>query len=228
MTLHFSDLEHEAIVGTNSTRVVPNTSKTIYRSFLKRAFDIVSIVLFLPIVGTIVLLMAALVSFDGHNPFYSQMRVGKNGRHFRLWKIRTMTPDADDVLESYLKANPEARVEWDKHQKLKDDPRITRIGRFLRKASLDELPQLFNVLQGSMSLVGPRPMMLDQEQFYYGSSYYRLSPGLTGFWQISDRNETSFVARVKYDDAYERDLSFKTDLKTLFRTVSVVLRGTGY
>lgn len=174
------------------------------------------------------LIIAAMVAMDGHNPFYSQLRVGKNGRRFRLWKIRTMTVDADDGLEAYLQANPEARTEWDRHQKLKNDPRITRIGKVLRKASLDELPQLFNVLTGSMSLVGPRPMMLEQEKFYHGTAYYHLRPGVTGFWQISERNEASFVSRVEFDEDYNNRLSLMTDLSTLIRTVSVVIRGTGY
>lgn len=139
-----------------------------------------------------------------------------------------MTVDADVRLESYLKSNPEARAEWNKHQKLKNDPRITSVGRFLRKASLDELPQLFNVLQGSMSLVGPRPMMPDQEQYYFGSAYYSLRPGLTGLWQISERNESSFIDRVAFDDAYSQSMSFRTDVKTLLKTVLVVIRGTGY
>lgn len=139
-----------------------------------------------------------------------------------------MTVDADEVLETFLKANPSARAEWDRHQKLKDDPRITRIGKILRKTSLDELPQFFNVLTGTMSLVGPRPMMLDQEKVYHGTSYYHLRPGVTGFWQISDRNESSFVARVEFDEDYNDRLSLMTDLSTLLKTVSVVIRGTGY
>ncbi|SHH07773.1 Sugar transferase involved in LPS biosynthesis (colanic, teichoic acid) [Cognatiyoonia sediminum] len=226
MTLHVRVNEDVAVSPTSS--VESFKSQTFYKSYAKRGLDIALVLLFLPIVGPLVLLMAAVTALNGSNPFYSQLRVGKNGRFFRIWKIRTMTVDAEARLESYLKSNPEARAEWNKHQKLKNDPRITTVGRFLRKASLDELPQLFNVLQGSMSLVGPRPMMPEQEQYYFGSAYYSLRPGLTGLWQISERNESSFVDRVAFDDAYSRSMSFGTDMKTLLKTVLVVIRGTGY
>jgi len=180
MTLHVRVNEDVAVSPTSS--VESFKTQTFYKSYAKRGLDIALVLLFLPIVGPLVLLMAAVTALDGSNPFYSQLRVGKNGRFFRIWKIRTMTVDAEARLESYLNSNPEARAEWNKHQKLKNDPRITTVGRFLRKASLDELPQLFNVLQGSMSLVGPRPMMPEQEQYYFGSAYYSLRPGLTGLW----------------------------------------------
>ncbi len=199
-----------------------------YRTKLKRVFDVSLILLASTIVLPVVLIMAFLVALDGHNPFYSQLRVGKNGRSFRLWKIRTMTVDADARLESFLANNPEARQEWELHQKLKNDPRITFVGRILRKTSLDELPQLWNVVEGSMSLVGPRPMMLEQQDFYYGSAYYRLLPGITGLWQISDRNTCSFSDRAVFDEEYDNTISFKTDVLTLWRTVAVVIRGTGY
>ncbi|TDX21581.1 lipopolysaccharide/colanic/teichoic acid biosynthesis glycosyltransferase [Rhodovulum visakhapatnamense] len=176
---------------------------------------------------TLVAILAFLVALDGHNPFYTQQRVGRNGRYFRIWKLRTMVPDADQILESYLARHPEARKEWDRDQKLRHDPRITRVGRVLRKLSLDEVPQLLNVFNGTMSLVGPRPMMIAQQLFYCGEAYYRLRPGITGPWQVSDRNECEFVGRVAYDERYDEDLSLATDLRVLFRTVSVVIRGTG-
>jgi len=226
MTLHVRVNEDVAVSPTSSINQFK--SQSFYKRYAKRGLDIALVLLFLPIFGPLVLIMAAVTALDGSNPFYSQLRVGMNGRFFRIWKIRTMTVDADVRLESFLKSNPEARAEWNKHQKLKNDPRITSVGRFLRKASLDELPQLFNVLQGSMSLVGPRPMMPDQEQYYFGSAYYSLRPGLTGLWQISERNESSFVDRVAFDDAYSQSMSFRTDVKTLLKTVLVVIRGTGY
>jgi exopolysaccharide production protein ExoY len=132
------------------------------------------------------------------------------------------------VSGSYLAETPEARAEWDATQKLKQDPRITVVGRMLRKTSLDELPQLFNVLTGDMSLVGPRPIMVNQKALYPGQRYYDMRPGLTGLWQVSDRNECSFAGRVRFDDIYHRTMSFGTDLRILGQTVSVVLRGTGY
>lgn len=200
----------------------------LYRTKFKRAFDVSLILLASTIVFPVVAIMALIVSLDGHSPFYSQKRVGKNGRTFRLWKIRTMTVDADERLKAHLETNPSAREEWELHQKLKCDPRITRVGRVLRKTSLDELPQLWNVLTGSMSLVGPRPMMPEQQDSYHGSAYYRLLPGITGLWQISDRNDCSFSGRAVYDEEYDRTISFGTDVLTLMRTVSVVIRGTGY
>ena len=229
MTLHVTDLTNDTDIRRGVDVSLPfSATNKIYRNYLKRAIDIVAVLILAPIVGPLIALIAFVVSLDGSNPFYSQLRVGKDGRHFRLWKIRTMTRDADEKLESYLQSDEQARAEWDLHQKLKFDPRITVVGKFLRKASLDELPQLLNVFGGSMSLVGPRPMMLDQETFYHGSAYYRLSPGITGLWQISDRNACSFVSRVKFDEKYDQTLSFKTDFLTLLRTVMVVLRGTGY
>lgn len=228
MTLHYSDMRNAARtdVAIASSRSYEEIG--IYRTKLKRVLDLSAVLLASVVVLPVVALMAFLVALDGHNPFYSQLRVGKNGKVFRLWKIRTMTVDAEERLEAYLAENPSARDEWQLHQKLKNDPRITTIGRILRKTSLDELPQLWNVVTGTMSLVGPRPMMLDQQDYYYGSAYYRLLPGITGLWQISDRNSCSFSDRAVFDDAYDKSISFKTDITTLFRTVSVVLRGTGY
>jgi lipopolysaccharide/colanic/teichoic acid biosynthesis glycosyltransferase len=145
-----------------------------------------------------------------------------------MWKIRTMVPQADRLLEAYLAENPEVRREWDLTQKLKCDPRITRFGGLLRKTSLDELPQLWNVFVGNMSLIGPRPMMVDQEGLYPGTAYYALRPGISGPWQVSKRNESSFAERAKYDTDYYLGLSFRGDLKILAQTVGVVLRSTGY
>jgi len=139
-----------------------------------------------------------------------------------------MVINADAKLEAYLASDPEARAEWDAHQKLKKDPRITLFGRILRKSSLDELPQLWNVLKGEMSLVGPRPMMESQRELYPGVSYYSLRPGITGTWQISDRNLCSFRARASFDEAYAREISFSKDVGILCQTVFVVARCTGY
>ena len=231
MSAHSTDLnEFEYDLGH---RVVPVTpalpiSSLLYRRILKRVFDTSLVIGSAPFWMLVVVIMALLVARDGHNPFYTQERVGRNGRSFRIWKLRSMVIDADARLEAHLDANPEARAEWESTQKLKDDPRITRTGRIMRKTSLDELPQLWNVLTGDMSLVGPRPMMVSQRDLYHGSSYYALRPGLTGFWQISDRNECRFSDRVRFDEAYHRSLSLRTDVTVLARTVAVVVRGTGY
>lgn len=199
----------------------------LYRQGLKRAFDILVVLMVSLPVLAVILPMAILVALDGHNPFFLQDRVGRNGRTFRMVKLRTMVPDADAVMERHLAANPAARAEWDAFQKLRNDPRITPVGQVLRKTSLDELPQLWNVLTGDMSLVGPRPMMVSQRSIYPGTEYYAMRPGITGFWQISVRNEASFADRARFDRSYFLQLSFLTDLSVMLRTVRVVLRGTG-
>lgn len=201
---------------------------SLYHFGLKRILESLLIIATAHVTLPLVLFMALLVSLDGGNPFFSQKRLGKNGRVFRIWKLRTMVPNAESKLQAHLAADPQAREQWDKTQKLKNDPRITRVGRILRKTSLDELPQLLNVLNGTMALVGPRPMMVDQRHLYAGRAYYQLRPGITGLWQISTRNESEFSARVYYDDLYSHTLSLWTDLRILARTVAVVLRGTGY
>ena len=160
-------------------------------------------------------------------PFYTQTRVGKGGRQFRMWKLRSMVVDADSRMDAYLASNPAARAEWDSTQKLQQDPRVTPLGQFLRKSSLDELPQLWNVLTGDMSLVGPRPMMPNQQIMYPGTAYYALRPGITGYWQTAGRSRTTFEARAEFDAAYEQDLTLMTDVRILARTVGVVLNGTG-
>jgi len=198
-----------------------------YRVAAKRVLDVALVLIgALPIL-TLVLLLAVLIALDGKSPFYLQKRVGQNGRIFHMLKLRSMVSNADALLEQHLACDPAAREEWNRTQKLRHDPRITPIGRMIRKSSLDELPQLWNVLVGDMSLVGPRPMMVDQQEIYPGTAYYALRPGITGFWQTSVRNESSFAERAGFDAAYLRDLSFRTDLHILMRTVRVVLRGTG-
>lgn len=199
-----------------------------YGSFFKRVCDLALVLIAAPFVVPVVLILCALIARDGTNPFYRQNRIGRNGRVFSMWKLRTMIPDADKFLSGYLAENDDAAKEWANSQKLKCDPRITPFGSNLRKSSLDELPQLWNVLTGEMSLVGPRPMMPDQRDLYPGLAYFSLRPGLTGYWQISDRNESSFSARARFDTRYFNDMGLITDIKILFKTVGVVLRGTGY
>ena len=198
-----------------------------YRAAVKRAVDVLLVLLAAPVVVPVVALLAGLVMLDGAAPFYAQDRIGRNGRRFRLWKLRSMVPDADAALAAHLAADPAARAEWDHHQKLARDPRITRAGRVIRATSLDELPQLWNVLVGEMSLVGPRPMMVDQRALYPGHAYYRLRPGLTGAWQVSDRHASGFADRARFDGDYDRRLSPMDDARLLARTVGVVLRATG-
>lgn len=201
--------------------------KSLYRRFGKRAVDVSLVLLAAPFVLPVVLVLAVLTALDGGNPFYKQLRVGRNGRIFVMWKIRTMVSNADDALEHYLEGNALARREWDEKQKLSEDPRVTIIGAAIRKSSLDELPQLWNVLIGDMSLVGPRPMMPKQQKLYPGSTYFSMRPGVSGLWQISDRNNTSFAARAGFDDMYYKSVSLVADLRVMAQTILVMLRGTG-
>ncbi len=224
MTLQFNSLDDtSADEMRNASGLEP-----FYRTHGKRLLDLCLTVILAPVALPIVLLAAWLIALDGRNPFYSQERIGKGGKHFRIWKLRTMVHNADRLLEAYIADNPEAKAEWDASQKLKRDPRITIVGRLLRKSSMDELPQLWNVFMGEMSIVGPRPMMPSQKSAYLGKAYYKLNPGITGLWQVSDRNEGEFVGRVRYDELYDRKISLRTDIWVLMRTAIVVIRCTGY
>ncbi len=232
MTLHYDPasgnaLGTEPVVAAQSVGTSDSNSG-FYRYGVKRLLDIVIVVLAAPPMLLVIGVLALVLALGGANPFYSQNRIGRNGRIFRMWKLRSMVVNADGKLEAYLAENPAARAEWDRTQKLKSDPRITRFGRILRKSSLDELPQLWNVLRGEMSLVGPRPMMVSQQALYPGEAYYRLRPGITGSWQVSKRNESSFADRAKFDLDYDRNLSLWADMKLMAATVRVVLRATGH
>lgn len=230
MTLHVQILTSEVQTNTqNSFAASKSATAGPYQRVFKRLIDVTLVLLTVPLVLPLIGFLATVVAvLTGGKAFYTQQRVGKDGKAFRMWKLRTMIEDADAQLENYLRQNPEARIEWDNTQKLKNDPRVTPVGRLLRKTSMDELPQLFNVLNGTMSLVGPRPMMVGQEQFYHGCGYYMQRPGITGLWQVSDRNDCEFVGRVDYDNRYNQIVSFKTDIRILFQTVGVVLRATGH
>jgi len=178
----FRDYSQAPLRGEFAKRESGLRRRAVYRNGAKRAFDVFLVLLMLPVAMPLILIMACLVAFDGGLPIYSQKRIGRGGRIFQMVKIRTMVSGADALLEYHLRKNPKARCEWDETQKLKHDPRITRIGYLLRKSSLDELPQLWNVLMGDMSLVGPRPMMVGQEALYPGTDYFELRPGITGLW----------------------------------------------
>ena len=199
-----------------------------YRQFFKRGIDILFVLLTLPFSVPLILFCALTLWFEGGKPFYSQPRLGAGGRTFSILKLRTMVHNADAVLETCLANDPEMRREWDTIQKLSNDPRITPVGKILRKTSLDELPQLWNVLKGDMSIVVPRPMMLDQLKLYGNArAYFALKPGITGLWQVSARNSERFSYRNKVDAEYEHSVSFVNDLVILFKTIGVVLRPTG-
>lgn len=214
--------------GFTDNLVINMAGSRFYRDYVKRVLDVFLVLLVAPITLLILLPLSVMVAMDGASPFYWQRRVGQRGRDFYMLKLRSMVPNADALLSAYLEENPEAKLEWDELQKLKNDPRITRVGRFIRRTSLDELPQLWNVLTGDMSLVGPRPIMCQQRDIYPGSAYYLMRPGITGLWQISDRNECSFAERAIFDTKYHRQMSLGADLSLMTRTVSVVLRATGH
>lgn len=219
-----SDLS-EPVLGAVQLR--PAVRDQLYRHRFKRILDVGLVALALPIVVPTVLLLALLIALEGGSPFFRQKRLGHGARVFTMLKLRTMQIDAEARLREYLAHDDRARAEWDAFQKLDDDPRVTRIGQFLRRSSLDELPQLWNVLIGDMSLVGPRPMLPEQRDLYPGEAYYTLRPGVTGLWQVSDRNASNFARRADFDAAYERSLSFATDVRVLVATFAVVLRCTG-
>jgi lipopolysaccharide/colanic/teichoic acid biosynthesis glycosyltransferase len=228
MTVHLRQpLPAAALDHLVEQSINPASVPSGYRTPMKRYLDLGLVLISALPALLIVSLFAFVVALDGKNPFYAQKRIGRNGRQFTMWKLRSMVPNADKLLAQHLADSPEARAEWDTYQKLSHDPRITRIGAIIRKTSIDELPQLWNVLIGDMSLVGPRPMLPEQQKLYPGTAYYALRPGITGFWQTSVRNEASFSERAAFDTDYLRELSLATDVKTLIKTVRVVLRGTG-
>lgn len=193
---------------------------------IKQAMDLVLTLVGGVIVLPLSLLIALAIRLDSPGPIlYSQERIGKSGKSFSAWKFRSMVKNADEILAHYLEGHPEFRKEWAETQKLKNDPRITRVGKFLRKTSLDELPQLLNVLFGEMSLVGPRPIVSDEVSRYdeVWDLYKRVRPGITGQWQISGRNDTSYKERTTMDAYYVRNGSVWLDIYILARTVKVVL-----
>jgi Undecaprenyl-phosphate galactose phosphotransferase WbaP len=181
-------------------------------------------------ISPILLVIALWIYKDSPGPIiFKHMRVGKGGKLFPCYKFRSMCVDADKKLEALLKNNPDARAEWEKDFKLKDDPRITKSGAFLRKTSLDELPQIFNVLKGEMSLVGPRPIITDEVPRYgkYIEDYYMVRPGITGMWQTSGRSDIDYDERVQMDTWYVRNWNIWFDVVLLWRTFSVVLSKKG-
>ncbi|NLG72983.1 MAG: exopolysaccharide biosynthesis protein [Chloroflexi bacterium] len=176
------------------------------------------------------LLIALWIKLDSPGPvIFRQPRLGQDGRIFPLLKFRTMVPTAEQELEEVLQGSPQARLSWEQYQKLRQDPRLTRCGRILRRFSLDEIPQLWNVLRGEMSLVGPRPILPRQRELYGApfSVYCQVKPGMTGLWQVNGRSRTSFSERVDWDAAYLQNWSLRLDLHILLRTIGVVLRGDG-
>ncbi len=218
------------VLGTSMGFVVRQNLTDTRRLFVKRCIDLLfSLSLLTIIIPLGIIISAAIWLSTRSSPIYINERWGQNGKKIRVYKFRTMVPNADEILGQYLKDNPQYREEWEKNQKIINDPRITPVGKVLRKTSLDELPQIINVIMGSMSLVGPRPI-LEKERDRYGEIYLEYSsvkPGITGLWQISGRNLTTYEQRLWYTNYYVTNWSLWMDLWILARTIPVVLRGHG-
>lgn len=218
--------DFEGMIGIEAQR---NYLRNI-DAFAKRTLDLLLGfflgMLFLPIIFVSII----LIKLDSQGSiFYTQERIGKNGHKIKIYKLRSMVQDADHVLQDYLQSNLEAQMEWEKTQKLKNDPRITRVGYLIRKFSIDEMPQIYNVLKGDMSMVGPRPIMFGQEAMY-GERFYTycsVRPGITGLWQVSGRNNTTFEERARFDQYYVRNWSVWLDFYILLRTIWVVIMSDG-
>jgi len=212
----------------SSGRIV--TARLSRGSVRKRTFDLIAASVLLMFLFPLMFFVAlVLFSFERGPVFFEHERIGYRGKRFRCLKFRSMVVNAKDVLAEHLARNPAARAEWDATQKLKNDPRITAIGRFLRETSLDELPQLINVIRGDMSLVGPRPIVQAEVARYATDiSYYEsVRPGITGLWQVSGRSDVDYEQRVKLDTRYVVDWSFLSDVQILLKTVHVVFSRTG-
>ena len=226
-----TDFQPDLVLPERALPEIPE-ERSLYRNGAKRVVETLLVLLTSPVTLPLILLMALLVACDGNNPFFVQKRLGRNGKVFRIWKLRSMVVDAEQHLKAHLEQDPEARSQWDSTQKLKRDPRVTRVGRLLRKTSMDELPQLLNVLRGDMSLVGPRPhathMKVEGNYYFEAVEHYRLrhrvKPGLTGWAQVNgSRGEVDTLdkayRRVDLDLWYIDNWSITLDLKIIFKTV---------
>ena len=194
--------------------------------FLKRIIEIIIAVSIIFLTSPVTLIICILIKLNSRGPiFYKQERIGKNLKKFYCLKFRTMSEEAEDILDNLLSNNEEIKEEFRKTQKIKNDPRITYIGRFLRRLSLDELPQFFNIVKGEMSLIGPRPI-IESEMERYGESLnevFSINPGITGLWQVSGRNNLTYKRRVALDLLYVRNKNFKMNLNIIIRTIGVVI-----
>jgi len=207
---------------TTDLRSIP---EIVFYQPVKRAVDVFGALVGLIVFGPLMIIIAIALAFQHGPVFFAHERLGKGGRKFRCLKFRTMAPDAEQRLNAVLKTDPDARREWEADHKLKCDPRVTPIGRFLRETSLDELPQFLNILRGEMSIVGPRPIT-QSEVDKYGDSfalYAQCKPGVTGLWQVSGRNNLSYEKRVELDSEYAKHHTFVEDVKIMLRTFGVVI-----
>ena len=220
---------HQQIDGLTGIHLQQNLMLPLPR-IMKRLLDIVLAILGGIVLSPLLFYIATAVKLSSRGPvLYANERIGRDGKRFKMWKFRSMFSNSNAVLEQYLEANPDCRHEYETTHKLKYDPRITRIGRFIRVTSLDELPQLWNVIRGEMSLVGPRPILLEEEVKYgeYYWLYTMVSPGITGLWQVCGRSNTSYDERLQLVAYYVRNWSLWLDIYLLLRTVKTVLFGQG-
>lgn len=226
--LYGTDMSHFFSHELMLLRVKNNLARLSSR-IIKRSFDILASVSLLGLLSPLFIYIAFKVSRDGAFPFYGHERVGQFGKKFKCLKFRSMIINSKEVLAHLLATDPEAKAEWEKDFKLKNDPRITPIGHFLRKTSLDELPQLINVLRGEMSLVGPRPVVEEElERYGDDKTYYLMAkPGMTGLWQVSGRNDVDYATRVYFDSWYVKNWGLWNDIAILFKTINVVLKRDG-
>lgn len=218
----------EAVVVADPARV-PDTAYVIWG---KRLFDIAFASVALILLSPLIAVIWCIISLDGGNGFYGQERVGKGRRSFTCWKLRSMVVNSDLVLAKLCASNNAIAAEWNINQKLAVDPRITLVGKFIRKTRIDELPQFWNVLMGDMSIVGPRPFMRQQMLLYVqagGQSYFNLRPGVTGPWQVNDKNgdDMAFTCRVAFDEAYAKNVSLRGDVGMILKTIKTVFRMNG-
>ncbi len=208
----------------------PSPERLFRYRVIKRGVDLALVCLCLPVLLLMIASIAIVIRLTSPGPiFFSHRRIRRHGRFFSMWKFRTMCVNSAEVLENYLAANPAARAEWRKDHKLKNDPRVTRVGEFLRRTSLDELPQIWNVITGSMSLVGPRPIVAAEVEKYgaYFTDYCLVKPGVTGLWQVSGRSRVSYPERVQLDRQYAHHWSLTGDIRILCRTLSSVANQDG-
>ena len=238
MEVKSSELDYVSNINY-TTALVPYQDVSIYKSKIKRKIEktakrIIDIIggffgtlCLIPL--TLILYIANLISGDKGPLFYSQERIGKNGKKFKMYKYRSMVVGADEKLAKYLEENEEARKEYKEYKKLKDDPRVTKVGNFIRKTSLDEFPQFINVLKGDMSLVGPRPYLEREkdDMSYFYKYIVSCKPGVTGLWQISGRSEVTFDDRLHMDMEYFRKNDFKNDMRILRKTAEKIVKKEG-
>ena len=229
------DLTHSHIYELSNTRtnliVFQNRLKSWYRKLMQWIFNYALALLLLPLLLPIILIIALLIKLESPGPvFFVHHRIGRNGKTIPIFKFRSMYKDAKERLEKLLSQDKTIQKEWEENFKLKNDPRTTKIGAFLRKTSLDELPQIFNVLAGHMNFVGPRPVIKEEIELYYkedASYYYMVKPGITGLWQVSGRSDTDYRFRVESDKWYVLNWSLWLDIVILIKTIKVVLKQDG-